>query len=49
MVRRIGKQIRRRDGVSGPDDLAGLEVPPHIGIVEPCPNRHHGEHGQKAD
>jgi hypothetical protein len=40
-VGRVGKQISRRDGVSGPDDLTRLEVPPHIVIGESRPNRHH--------
>ncbi len=34
MVGRVGKHICGRDGVSGPDDLTGLEGPPHIGIGE---------------
>ena len=39
MVGRIGEQICGRNGVSSPNDLTGLEVPPHIRIIEPLLNR----------
>jgi hypothetical protein len=48
MVGRVGEQISSRDGMSGPDDLASLEVPPHVGVVEPLADRQHSEHCQQA-
>jgi hypothetical protein len=47
MVGGVGEDIREGDGVSGPDDLTHLEVPPQIGIVEARPDCQHSQDGQK--
>jgi hypothetical protein len=41
-----GEGIRGGDGVGGPDDLAGAEMPPHVGVVEAAFDGEHGEDGQ---
>jgi hypothetical protein len=44
----VGKDVRGGDGVVGPDDLTGPEVPPHVRIVEARPRREDSENNQKA-
>ena len=48
MVGRVGKEIGGRDGVGRPDDFTGLEMPPHIRIIESRPYREDSKNNQKA-
>src|ERR1017187_7249893 len=43
-----GEDVGGGDGVGGPDDLAGLEVPPQVGVVEARPHGEHCEHDKEA-
>jgi hypothetical protein len=48
MVRGERKDVRARNGVGGPNNLACGEVPPHIRVFKARSHREKSEHGKKS-
>ena len=47
MVCGVREDVVHGDGVGGPDDLAHLEMPPHVGIVKALVDGYAGEHDEQ--
>ena len=48
VLRGVREEVGSGDGVGGPDELAGAEVQPEVGVVETIAHGEYGEYGEEA-
>jgi hypothetical protein len=44
----VGEEVSGRDPMRSPGDLAQLQMPPHIGVVEATAHGEDAKHGEKG-